>query len=588
MVNIKKVCLLTIFLIICSFFTTTCSVNANQVFFDNGLISTTVQVENLQGYSTGGITWQYLDSNTAIDINYRVYKDNNWGIWQTAEVENSTDKTIEKLVNGQITKQGASEFIMFGTVSRIEAKIVSTKQIADLKINLENVDKLDNINADNDNKNTQLQTTGSFTQNNSGNLSTNKSDANKVGADKGDALEPKLCDRACWGANESWMKWQPNFINYKGVVIHHTAGSNDYTKSESAGIVRSIYSYHANTLGWGDIGYNFLVDKYGQIFEGRYPSRYHQVEGAHAYGANAYTFGISAMGNYETAVPSNELLESISAIINWKFNALGINPDGKAYIGTESQGVQYLSTILGHRDVGATACPGKNLYADMSRIKGDVDIDYTVDGGIGNKWYSLGGMSGRMGSPTSAELPDEKGVAQTFQGGNIYWRKTDEKTYAIWGTVKKRYSSLLGRASFLGYPTSDELLRSKGVAQTFDGGTIYWISKTNKTYIVKDAIKSKYNAANGTNGLLSFPKSDEMPDSHGVGQIFDNGKIFWTAEFGAYVTSGGIGNLYNSLGSRSGRLGYPKSDEIKTKSYIYQKFAGGEIRWTQAKGAWLV
>ncbi|MDR3152006.1 MAG: hypothetical protein LBT85_00880 [Bifidobacteriaceae bacterium] len=215
---------------------------------------------------------------------------------------------------------------------------------------------------------------------------------------------------------------------------------------------------------------------------------------------------------------------------------------------------------------------------------------YYAYGAIGVKYGELGGASGRMGSITSYEMPDNKGSAQTFQGGNIYWLKSNGGTFSVWGAIKNRYSNAMwGRSSYLGYPTSNELPRSKGVAQTFQGGTIYWVSKTNKTYIVKGAIKNKYSSVNGTNGFLSFPKSDELLDSRGVGQIYDNGKIFWTSSKGAYIVYGAIGDLYNSLGSRAGRLGYPVSDEKKTSDgKTYQDFENGQIYWTKSKGAWVL
>src|SRR5699024_5630123 len=116
------------------------------------------------------------------------------------------------------------------------------------------------------------------------------------------AAAPRVISRSGWGADESLMTWQPAHDNLSAAVVHHTAGTNSYTAAQSAGIVRGIYRYHAVTRDWGDIGYNFLVDKYGQVFEGRAGSVAAPdgliPEGAHARGFNRGTLGISVLGDY--------------------------------------------------------------------------------------------------------------------------------------------------------------------------------------------------------------------------------------------------------------------------------------------------
>ena len=84
-------------------------------------------------------------------------------------------------------------------------------------------------------------------------------------------------------------------------VVHHTAGSNSYTRAQSASIVRGIQRYHVLANGWDDIGYNFLVDKYGQVFEGRFGGVDRNVVGAHAQGFNQGSVGVALIGNYDSA-----------------------------------------------------------------------------------------------------------------------------------------------------------------------------------------------------------------------------------------------------------------------------------------------
>src|SRR5690606_7488362 len=107
---------------------------------------------------------------------------------------------------------------------------------------------------------------------------------------------PRVITRDQWGADESIRCQEPTYDDgLGGITVHHTAGRNDYSKGESAGIVRAIYAYHSQTLGWCDIGYNALVDKYGQIFEGRYGGLNEPVQGAQSGGLNEDNTGGETM-----------------------------------------------------------------------------------------------------------------------------------------------------------------------------------------------------------------------------------------------------------------------------------------------------
>ena len=131
-----------------------------------------------------------------------------------------------------------------------------------------------------------------------------------------------------WGANPAYLNWKPNYAPADHVIVHHTAGTNDYTPEQSPSIVRGIYYYHAVILGWGDIGYNFLVDKYGQVFEGRYGTLDSEpgamVVGGHAYGANTGTMGISMMGNYSSVSPSEIQIERVGQMAGWFLGRAGV------------------------------------------------------------------------------------------------------------------------------------------------------------------------------------------------------------------------------------------------------------------------
>jgi hypothetical protein len=127
--------------------------------------------------------------------------------------------------------------------------------------------------------------------------------------------QPRIITRAQWGADESIRKGSPEYAEpLQMAFIHHTASGNTYSASESAGIVRSIYAFHVQGNGWNDIGYNFLVDKYGQIFEGRYGGITRSLVGAHTLGFNAHSFGVSVIGSYGSAAPPAAAMTSLKQL----------------------------------------------------------------------------------------------------------------------------------------------------------------------------------------------------------------------------------------------------------------------------------
>ena len=192
-----------------------------------------------------------------------------------------------------------------------------------------------------------------------------------------------------WGANPAYLNWRPNYVPADHVIVHHTAGTNDYTPEQSPSIVRGIYYYHAVVLGWGDIGYNFLVDKYGQVFEGRYGTLDSDpgtmVVGGHAYGANTGTMGISMMGNYSSVSPSEIQIERVGQMAGWFLGRAGVVDAYGSSRFTFRATQKYrrgqtidLDVISAHRDVGYTTCPGDAGYSMMDPIRSAAQdqIDY--------------------------------------------------------------------------------------------------------------------------------------------------------------------------------------------------------------------
>lgn len=180
----------------------------------------------------------------------------------------------------------------------------------------------------------------------------------------GTAPRPTVNSRADWGADESIRKGDPSFGEVRGAVVHHTAGVNAYTKAEVPAILRGIYEYHVNGRDWDDIGYNVLVDKWGRLWEGRFGGLDKPVIGAHAAGANDDAFGISAMGDYHVANAPGPMATSIERYVAWKLGVHGVDPTGQATIGGS-----WHHTIIGHRSVGQTDCPGQFLTAKIPGIR---------------------------------------------------------------------------------------------------------------------------------------------------------------------------------------------------------------------------
>jgi hypothetical protein len=192
------------------------------------------------------------------------------------------------------------------------------------------------------------------------------------------APQPRIIPRAGWGADEGYrydqdgdLIWPLEHYPAVKVVIHHTVTTNDYDESEAAGWVRAIYYYHAVTLGWGDIGYNYLVDRYGNLYEGRYGGA--GVVAGHVYGYNYGSVGIAAMGTHGNVAgslpPEDVALAAIADLCAWEAGRSYIHPGESAPFWDATP-----PNVGGHRDYPpfSTSCPGDELYAEMPALRQSV------------------------------------------------------------------------------------------------------------------------------------------------------------------------------------------------------------------------
>ncbi len=150
------------------------------------------------------------------------------------------------------------------------------------------------------------------------------------------------------------------------LVVHHTALLVSGDTRSGAERMRALYAYHANSRGWGDIGYNYVIDEQGQIYEGRTGGRY--AVGGHAYCNNVGTIGISLMGNFELEQPSQEQAKSLQWLLRDLADTYGLDTSKPV----THHGKTFVSPIAAHRDLVSTTCPGYYMYAALGQVIANV------------------------------------------------------------------------------------------------------------------------------------------------------------------------------------------------------------------------
>lgn len=187
------------------------------------------------------------------------------------------------------------------------------------------------------------------------------------------APRPKLFQRRDWGADDSLRNGRPSYLNMiKQVHVHHTAGSNDYSRADVPRIIRGMYRYHTRTLGWFDLGYNFVVDRFGRAWVGRSGGYGRRVRGAHTLGFNHASVGIALIGRNRNWDRTRTRIMRLAA---WKLDKEGRNADRIIRITSKGSdkypaGLRVrLPAIDGHRDTNDTACPGRRLYDALPGLR---------------------------------------------------------------------------------------------------------------------------------------------------------------------------------------------------------------------------
>jgi hypothetical protein len=250
------------------------------------------------------------------------------------------------------------------------------------------------------------------------------------------AGSPLILSRASWRADERIRRGKPDYADaVRFAVVHHTAGSNSYTRAQSASIVRGIQRYHVLANGWDDIGYNFLVDKYGQIFEGRWGGVDQNVVGAHAQGFNTGSTGVALIGNYDATTATPAARAALTRLLAWRLDVAHVDPT--TTFSWRSTGnpkfpagrTVTLRTISGHRDTGYTTCPGSNLYGALPSTTLAV-----AEAGVPKLYFPT--VTGAPGGPVrfagtlTEPLPWSVIVSQ--RGGSVIAEGSGEGTQVDW------------------------------------------------------------------------------------------------------------------------------------------------------------
>ncbi len=333
--------------------------------------------EPVTGYGTVGVTWAHGTQLPEGDITLQVRTrtGDTWSGWMDLhyDAEHGPDPGSAE---AQHARPGTDELLV-GNVDQVQVKVATTRAALPADLRLAVVDPgraartamerpaLDTTTMDGTPGDAVPAAAAPATVDTDPGEGTDGSDQIDLSA----AVftpKPQIFSRAQWGADERMRdKSSLHYYEVHAGFVHHTVNANNYTRAEVPAILRSIYAYHTQSRGWSDIGYNFLVDRFGRIWEGRYGGVDRPVVGAHTLNYNDYAFAMSAIGNYDIKQPSQAMVQAYGALFAWKLSLHGVDASStKQWVGS-----RYFQAINGHRDAASTACPGRYLYAKIPQIR---------------------------------------------------------------------------------------------------------------------------------------------------------------------------------------------------------------------------
>ncbi|QIX25937.1 hypothetical protein ncot_04475 [Nocardioides sp. JQ2195] len=434
-------------------------------------------VEEVTGYGAVGVTWSHGEAIAEDDITveFRTRTGDTWSTWTPTDYHDEHGPEAGSVEADQ-TRPG-TDALLVGEVDQVQAKVVlaagvdvpddmSLAVIAPGSGTTETEQPAIDTGDLGDQQEAGKATAGGTAE---GDVETGA--ATEVEAGDGDTVldsdagdlalqagsytpKPKIYSRAQWGANERMRDaGSLRYYEIHAGFVHHTVNANDYSRAQVPGIIRSIYAYHTQSRGWSDIGYNFLVDKFGRVWEGRYGGVDRPVVGAHTLGYNDYAFAMSAIGNFETAKPTASMIDAYARLFAWKLSLHGID----AASTSQRVGNRTFAAINGHRDAGSTACPGRYLYAKIPTIRSKA-AQYQAD--WSGRSLATDVVSSAYPDILLRRASDKAGYALPTQG-MLRWKGATSSS-----TGWSRYDQIVATPDVTGDAHSDVLVRNAATGVT--------------------------------------------------------------------------------------------------------------------------
>ncbi|MDK4258309.1 N-acetylmuramoyl-L-alanine amidase [Corynebacterium propinquum] len=414
---------------------------------------------------------------------------------------------------------------------------------------------------------------------------------------------PSVVTRQGWGANESYRgNCGATGMDYNALTLHHTAGSNNYDAASAAAQVLGAYQYHTQTLGWCDIGYHALVDKFGTIYEGRRGGLNEGVMGAHAGGYNQGTFGISMVGNYEIAPINEAIIQSVGQIAGWRAAQSGFDPSGtiqmtsggSSYAKYPAGDTRTFQRFHGHRDVGATTCPGQHAVARWSDIRNATNKKYQQVAGLIAGNATGQSQSGNNHSGNSGNQSGTTNQNSTQSTQNTHTNSTPasdgplQTAVKAIGIIAPLVMAILqqanGAANKAPNESTEETLKRLATSSDIHLGDVPALI----TQVVKltgnTEIEQTWARINKLIGpVLGSPATGIVRASDDVNfALFDNGVIIDSETTGTNALWGEIAKAWANGGFE--KLGLPTSEQYQHGQKIRVNFQGGNITYDPSTG----
>jgi hypothetical protein len=470
-----------------------------------------LQRRSTHGFSMLGLTWRRGTAPSDVAVQVRTHGDRGWSGWRELHFDPSEGPAPGE--EPAAARDGTAP-LWVGAADGVEASVHSAEGAAPADLELTLVDP-----------GTDPAATASTVPA----VLTGPSTATATTVA---TRRPRVVTRRQWGADPRLRSHcdSPRRANsVQMAFVHHTVGSNNYSRSDSPAIVRGIYAYHTQGQGWCDIGYNFLVDRFGRTFEGRAGGINTPVRGAHAGDYNVRTVGVSLMGNFEKTRPTRAMRRGVTRLLAWKLGSYYRYPRTKARIAGKR-----FEKISGHRDAMSTACPGRYVYSWLPTLRNRVaNRAGRIETPISRRWQAMRRHGTNLGQPFRGEASSGKGGRKTqFNRGWVFWNERPG-AHAVRGRIYQRYRRYGQASGKLGYPRTNawHIRGHRGTGQTFQRGRIYR-TRAYGARAVWGKVSRRYARAGLADGRLGVPVRNQYRIRRGWAGDFQHGRITWNTSTG--------------------------------------------------------